>query len=153
MTNFFFILLIVNKLFFWTPFLVDGQSMDPTLHDREVVLIDRQLHPEDLKRGTIVVFSFEDNFFFIKRIVGLPGETLLIGKDGVQVKDAQGQFQKLLEPYLLNDQPHYGDTRYYIVPAGEYLMLGDNRDHSKDSRYFAYPYVKFDEIYGRFIYP
>ncbi len=153
MTNFFLIWLIATKLVFWTPFLVEGQSMDLTLHDRELVLIDRQIEPESLHRGTIVVFSFDDNYFYIKRIIGLPGETLRMGKNKVEIKDAQGNFQILEEPYLLGKRFNYGDSRYFIVPEGEYFVMGDNRGHSKDSRYFSYPYVRIDEIYGKYIYP
>lgn len=153
MINFYLIWLIATKLIFWTPFLVEGQSMDTTLHDHELVLIDRQVRPDLLKRGTVVVFSFEENYYYIKRVIGLPGETVRINQDGVAVKSGDGAYQILNEPYLMGEQAHYGDERFFIVPEGEYFMLGDNRDHSKDSRYFPYPYIKIAQIYGRYIYP
>lgn len=153
MTNFFIIWLIATKIAFWNPFLVEGESMDKTLHDHELILIDRQIQPETLQRGTIVVFSFDNSYYYIKRVIGLPGETLKIGKDGVEIKAEDGQYKPLNEPYLLGQKFNYGDTRYFIVPDGEYFMLGDNRDHSKDSRYFSYPYVKIKQIYGKYIYP
>lgn len=128
--------------------------MEPTLHEQELFAIDRKVDRNgELKRGEIVVFSFDDQYYYVKRIIGLPGETLRIYKNRVELKQPDGQFEPLNEPYLMGGKFNYGDQRYFIVPDGEYLLLGDNRDHSKDSRTFAYPYVKYSQIYGRYIYP
>jgi len=154
MTNLFFILFLVSKVAFWSPFLVDGESMEPNLHTQELFVIDRapsSLH--NLKRGDVSVFSFDDSYYYVKRVIGLPGETLKISNAGVAVKEADGNYRILSEPYLLGKKFIYGDERIYIVPEGEYFMLGDNRDHSKDSRYFAYPYVQLKYVYGKYIFP
>lgn len=152
MTNFYLIWFIATKLIFWAPFMVEGQSMEPTLHDRELFLIDKQVSQEgELKRGDIVVFSFGDDYYYVKRIIGLPGETVRIGASVIEVKSADGQYHILTEPYLNGEKFNYGDERFFIVPEGEYFVLGDNRAHSKDSRSFSYPYVKIAQIYGRFL--
>lgn len=156
MTNLFLIWFIVTKAYFWTPFLIDGASMEPTLHSGEVVMIDRDKSlllegKAELKRGEIIVFAFEDNFFYVKRVIGLPGEKLKINKEGVFLKLDSGEYQLLNEPYLLGGEFNYGDERFFQVPAGKYFVLGDNRDHSKDSRYFGDPYISTENVYGRFV--
>jgi len=126
----------------------------PTLQTRELFIIDRSADTlENLKRGDVTVFSFDGSYYYVKRVIGLPGETLKINSDGVAVKEADGNYQALVEPYLLGKKFNYGDERIYIIPQGEYFMLGDNRDHSKDSRYFSYPYVNLKQIYGKYIFP
>ncbi len=154
MTNLFFIWFLVTKVAFWSPFMVEGESMEPNLHTQELFIIDRSpLSLHDIRRGDIAVFTFDGEYYYVKRVIGLPGETLKITHDGVSVKDADGGFRQLPEPYLNGVKYDYGDERVYIVPDGEYFMLGDNRDHSKDSRYFSYPYVKLSQIDGKYIFP
>jgi signal peptidase I len=128
--------------------------MEPNLHTQELFVIDRSAESlHNLKRGDVTVFSFDNSYYYVKRVIGLPGETLKISSDGVAVKGSDGNFQLLSEPYLPAKKYNYGDERIYIVPEGEYFMLGDNRDNSKDSRYFAYPYVALRYIYGKYIFP
>ena len=154
MSNFLFILLVSLRLMTVSPFMVEGQSMDPTLYDKELFLIDKQISaPSDLKRGDIVVFSTDDDFFYVKRIIGLPGETVRLEGSLLAIKNGDGVYRALNEPYLLDATVDYGDKRYFLIPPDEYFVMGDNRAHSKDSRTFVYPYVKFSQIYGRYIYP
>lgn len=154
MTNFFLIWLVATQLAFYSPFMVEGQSMEPNLHEKELFLIDRRVGVNSqFQRGEIIVFSFDQKYYYVKRIIGLPGETLRIRKNKVEVKKENGQFEALNEPYLLGGKFNYGDERYFIVPEGEYFVLGDNRDYSKDSRTFAYPYIKSGQIYGRYVFP
>lgn len=154
MTNLFFIWFLATKVAFWSPFMVDGESMEPNLHTQELFIIDRSsasLH--NLKRGDVTVFSFDGSYYYVKRVIGLPGDTLKISSDGVSLKESDGTYRLLIEPYLLGKKYNYGDERIYIVPEGEYFMMGDNRDHSKDSRFFAYPYVALKYIDGKYIFP
>lgn len=154
MSNFFFIMMVATRLMTVSPFLVEGQSMDPTLYDREFFLIDSKIDQErPLRRGEIVVFSNGDDFFYVKRIIGLPGETVRLEGNSVSIKKGDGQYQRLYEPYLASQEFDYGDRRYFPVPEGEYFVLGDNRAHSKDSRTFFYPFVSREMIQGRYLYP
>ncbi|MCC6643169.1 signal peptidase I [Candidatus Peregrinibacteria bacterium] len=154
MTNFYLIWFIATKLIFWSPFLVEGQSMEPTLHDRELFVIDKQVFRDgELQRGDIVVFSFGDDYYYVKRVIGLPGETVRIGGSTVEIKQPGGEYQTLVEPYLTGETVKYGDERFFIVPENEYFVLGDNRAHSKDSRSFSYPYVRAEQIYGKYLWP
>jgi signal peptidase I len=154
MMNFFLVWLIATKLVFLSPFMVEGQSMEPNLHNGEMFVIDRLVNRNgDLKRGEIVVFSFDGEYFYVKRVIGLPGETVRIGGEKVEIKNENGDFQTLNEVYLLGGKYNYGDQRYFLVPEGKYFVLGDNRDNSKDSRTFTYPFVELGKIYGRYVYP
>jgi signal peptidase I len=96
------------------------------------------------KRGDIVVFKFPDNetIPYVKRIIGLPGETVEIIDGKVYIND------KLLdEPYLtVVPQGSWGP---YHVPADSYFMLGDNRNTSVDSRFWENTYVHKDKILGK----
>lgn len=154
MSNFFFIMLVVSRLMTVSPFLVEGQSMDPTLYDRELFLIDSKIDAEHpLRRGDIVVFSNGDEFYYVKRVIGLPGESVRLEGKSLAIKRGDGEYQQLYEPYLASQEFDYGDKRYFIVPENKYFVLGDNRAHSRDSRTFADPFVAAGQILGRYIYP
>lgn len=155
MSSFFFILFVAIRVAFLSPFIVDGHSMEPTLYNKEFFIIENNLESSDeLERGDIVVFSFDDDFFYVKRIIGLPGDKLRIGGSHVEIKGGQEDSYRILhEPYLMGENVAYGDERYFIVPEGEFFVMGDNRAHSKDSRTFRDPYVPFGDIDGRKVYP
>ncbi len=92
----------------------------------------------DPKRGDIVVFKYPiddalgENTKFIKRIIGLPGETVEIKKGSVYING-----EKLTEDYINGTWTVENDGYTFEVPEGEYLMMGDNRNNSSDSRYWA----------------
>jgi signal peptidase I len=98
------------------------------------------------KRGDIIVFPFPDDesVDYIKRIIGLPGETVE-GKDGLVFINGE----PLDEPYV--KEPLDQDFGPYTVPADSYFMMGDNRNNSADSRFWMNKYVKRDKIIGKAI--
>ncbi|HWT76619.1 MAG TPA: signal peptidase I [Mobilitalea sp.] len=102
------------------------------------------------KRGDIIVFPFPDDesVDYIKRIIGLPGETIE-GKNGLVYIDGK----PLKEPYVTSKLD--SDFGPYKVPADSYFMMGDNRNISADSRYWNNKFVKRDKIIGKalFKYP
>lgn len=132
------------------PFLVRGASMEPNFYDREYLIIDELSYffrgPE---RGEVVVFRYplDPSEHFIKRIIGLPGETVEIRQDGVFITNAAhpGGF-KLEESYLPKDLPMRVGGRFTLGPD-EYIVLGDNRPVSSDSRSWGVLERKF--ITGR----
>lgn len=137
------------RYFVVQPFYVNGQSMEPTFDNNEYLLIDEisyRFHTPE--RGDVVVFRppNDPSKFYIKRLIGLPGETVIIGDGHVMIKNSEHPDGFVLdEPYLDNQQTvgNYNIT----IPAGEFFFLGDNRGQSLDSRVFG-P-VKAAAIVGR----
>lgn len=122
-------------------------SMIPIVQPGDRLIVNRLAYLfDEPDRGDIVMFAYPDDESenYLKRIIGLPGEKVEI-KDGlVYINDSD---KPLDEPYI-NDPPN-GDYGPYNVPEGCYLMLGDNRDISKDAREWKNKYVKKEKIVGK----
>lgn len=132
------------------PFIVSGDSMEPNFHNGEYLIVDELSYqfraPE---RGEVIVFRFPLNpkEFFIKRIIGLPGETVEI-KNGAVLVRLQGEKEilKLNEDYI----PKFFETGPDVLRAlkeGEYFVMGDNRSRSSDSRMWGA--LQKDKMMGR----
>jgi signal peptidase I len=142
-----------------SPFLVDGPSMLPTLHDGDLFILDSKAYAEsEPARGDIVVFSDEKNkeYYYVKRIVGLPGERLHVTDNGLLIEENGGNME-LPEPYLSDrTDNNYALNGFkdevFMVPADKYFVLGDNRAHSLDSRSFAYPFIPKTLIKGKYLF-
>jgi len=135
-------IIIPIRYFLIQPFYVNGASMEPNFHDHEYLIIDEISYRfKTPQRGDIVVFRYPRNpqEYFIKRIIGLPGEKIQI-KDG-EVKLISKDFINgiiLEEPYLLSGTKTYSLNEELVeLEDGEYFVLGDNRNSSKDSRSFG----------------
>jgi signal peptidase I len=154
MTNFYLISKLIYLIFFISPFQVEGDSMQPNMHPGELFLIDQRenvrKYPE---RADVIVFSFGDEYYYVKRVIGMPGESVKLEGGNVYIKDSNGKYQLLKENYLSGKNFHYGDERIFKIPAGHYFVLGDNRDNSKDSRFFENPYIPAEDIFGKMVYP
>jgi signal peptidase I len=134
--------------------IVYGASMEPNFHTNERILVDR-ISPivDNYRRGDVVVFkpSTDPGAHYIKRVVGLPGETVKIFDCGVYILTDSTKYQ-LNEKYLFKDLCTSGGTavrdgRSIKIPDGQYLLLGDNRPFSVDSRYLGF--VDRKSILGR----
>lgn len=124
---------------------VTSGSMENTIMTKDRVLGLRFSYWfSDPERGDIVIFEYPDDESknYIKRIIGLPGETVEIVQGQVYVNG-----EALDEPYLL-EEPH-GSFGPYQIPDGHYFMLGDNRNNSKDSRFWVNKYVSEEQILGK----
>lgn len=143
-----FIIVLPIRYFLFQPFFVSGASMEPNFSSGEYLLIDEISYRfKDPSRGEVVVFKCptDSGNFFIKRIIGLPGETVEI-KDG-KIKIYNLQFPEgeiLKESYIQEETP--GDIKV-ALKKNEYFVLGDNRDHSSDSR--SWGPVPRENIIGR----
>lgn len=130
------------------PTTVDGQSMMPTLYNQDQLLLDKVSHwVIGYRRDDIIVFPYmyEENKYYIKRIIGLPGETINIKNGSVYVNE-----QRLDEPLDLDEIEEIGSTIFPVtVPQGSYFVLGDNRNHSKDSRFTDVGFINEKDILGK----
>jgi signal peptidase I len=129
---------LLIKTFLLQAFYIPSDSMNPTLVQRDRVLVNKlSYHFHDVHRGDIVVFErppgetdpkIKD---LIKRVIGLPGDTVE-GRDGAILIDGR----ILREPYVAKNSP-MSDFPARAIPKGQYWVMGDNRGNSKDSRVFG----------------
>ena len=126
------------------PVKVEGTAMAPTLNDGDLIIIER--HATKFERGDIVIFLYPEDPVrsYLKRVVGLPNETIDIREGKVFING-----QPLLEPYV---DPELDQSRRDLAPvtlaADSYFVIGDNRDNSSDSRIWGPLQRKF--IYGKY---
>ncbi|MHB0865424.1 MAG: signal peptidase I [Minisyncoccota bacterium] len=129
------VVVIPIRLFVISPFVVDGESMHPTFENLDYLIVDEAVYAfEAPARGDVIVFRYPLNpsVFYIKRIIGLPGETVAINHGIVTITTADGKSFTLTEPYIVNEDATY--TKKVSLGAGEYFVMGDNRPNSSDSR-------------------
>lgn len=129
------IVVIPIRLFVISPFIVDGASMHPTFENLDYLIVDELLYTfTSPARGDVVVFRYpgKPSLFYIKRIIGLPGETISIYRGIITVTMPDGKFLSLKEPYVVREDATY--TKNVSLNADEYFVLGDNRPNSSDSR-------------------
>ena len=137
---------LMNKFVYANAEVPTG-SMIPVVQPNDRLIVNRLAYLfEEPKRGDIVMFAFPDDEKdnYLKRIIGLPGEKVEIKNGLVYINDSE---KPLDEPYI-NDPPN-GNYGPYNVPEGCYFMLGDNRDESKDARFWNNTYVKKEKIVGK----
>lgn len=124
---------IIVYLFVGQPLEITGTSMEPTLHNKEMIIAEKlSSKMAKLQRGDIIVFKQPENrtIFVIKRIIGLPGEVVHL-KQGQNIA-INGNI--LTENYLGENFPYTGEELTITVPADSYFLMGDNRKNSTDSR-------------------
>lgn len=132
------ITVFIVRTFIVQPFLVSGASMEPTFDDGNYLLIDEATYYfRDPQRGEVTVFRYpaDRRTFFIKRIVGLPGERVVVESGLVKIglAGSQEELQLLDEPYLEEGMLTSGSIDV-TLSEDEYFVLGDNRPNSFDSR-------------------
>ncbi|MBI5420976.1 MAG: signal peptidase I [Parcubacteria group bacterium] len=124
------------RYFIAQPFLVRGSSMEPTFLNGNYLIIDEIAYRfRQPQRGEVIVFRYPKDYatFYIKRIIGLPGETVEIKNNQVVVTEVNGTVGTLSEGYLPQTEKTNGDIIQKLQP-GQYFVMGDNREFSYDSR-------------------
>ncbi len=141
-------IVIPFRIFIAQPFIVNGASMDPTFETGQYLIVDQLSYRfEEPKRDSVVIFKYpkDTTKYFIKRIIGLPGETVEINGTEVTIKNATNPNGFVLpEPYVLHSKE---DMMTITLKDNEYFVMGDNRAGSSDSRIWG-P-VKKTLIIGR----
>ncbi len=126
-------------------FVVEGSSMEPNLHNRERLLVNKLVYRfREPERGEVVVFRYPANprRKFIKRVIGLPG-------DVVEVKDGHVVLNGVLYEEEYTKDLTFGSFGPKVIPEGHYFVLGDNRNNSDDSRYPDVGFVPRANIVGK----
>src|SRR3989338_349970 len=139
------------RFFVAQPFIVSGASMDPTLSSGEYLVIDEITYQlKSPQRQDVVVFKYpyDTSKYYIKRIVGLPDETIEIAGSQIFITDKSGNRFELDEPYLTSNTQN-GYIKSATLGEDEYFVMGDNRGASSDSRIWGPLRSKF--ITGRAI--
>lgn len=130
------LIVIPIRMFIAQPFIVSGASMDDTFHSGEYLIVDQVSYYFDQpERGEVVVFKYprDPSKFFIKRVVGVPGDTINIEGNTVTITNESHPEGFILdEPYIKSMRP--GATVNETLGEHEYFVMGDNRDQSSDSR-------------------
>lgn len=150
-----FVVCVVPPLFLFESISIQGSSMEPTLGDCDVVLLDKFFGRfRKLKRYDVIVFYPNEKMkisgerYYTKRIIGLPGETVQIQYGTVYING-----RPLVEPVRYPLMEMAGQASEPIVLGDdEYFVLGDNRNESKDSRFLEVGPVKEEYIEGRLLF-
>lgn len=142
------LIVIPVRVFIAQPFIVSGASMFPTFKDSNYLIIDEiSYRIKEPQRYDVIVFRYPENHkkFFIKRIIGLPNETVkIIGSEITIINDKHPEGFVLTEPYVKNTS---SNELTYELKSDEYYVMGDNRSASSDSRFWG-P-VKKELIIGK----
>lgn len=129
------VIVVPIRLFVAQPFVVEGESMYPTFDSGDYLIVDQLTYRfREPERGEVVVFRYpnDEKVFYIKRIIGLPGETVHIKEGVTSVTKADGTTLTLDESYVVTEDATYTLDR--SLGEGQYFVMGDNRPKSSDSR-------------------
>ena len=142
------VIVVPFRLYVAQPFIVDGASMDPTFEDGEYLIVDELSYRfREPNRGEVLIFKYpkDPKKYFIKRVIGLPGEKVYINNGEVVIfNDEQPEGFALVEPYVVLEKSE--DTSFDLG-EDEYFVMGDNRLQSADSRLWGA--VPKENIVGR----
>ncbi len=145
------LLAVILIVFIYQPVKVEGTSMMPALTDQERIFINKftyRFGTGNIERGDMVVFFFplDHTKSYIKRVIGLPGDTVQIVKGGAVYVNGE----RLIEPYVPDDYKDPSPLPLKIVEPDHYFVLGDHRSSSNDSR--SWGTVPRNNIYGKAVF-
>lgn len=129
------LIVVPIRVFIAQPFVVEGESMHPTFESADYLVVDELTYKfHTPERGDVIVFRHpgDPKKFLIKRIIGLPGETVRIDRGFVIIVKPDGSTLKLDEPYVVTEDATY--TQDTALGSDQYFVMGDNRPRSSDSR-------------------
>lgn len=131
------VIVLPIRLFIAQPFIVSGGSMDTTFADGQYLIVDQISYRfENPKRGDVIIFKYPLNTkkYFIKRIIGLPSETVEIIGSKINIKNEKDKNGFILKESYVNPEMNRNDHVSIKLKDDEYFVMGDNRTESSDSR-------------------
>lgn len=137
------------RIFVAQPFIVSGASMEETFQSGEYLIADQiSYHFHSPQRGDVVIFRYprDPSKFFIKRVIGIPGDTITINDNVVHISNKESPEGFILDESYIKSMDK-GSVLTETLEVDEYFVMGDNRDQSSDSR--TWGVLKKDEIVGR----
>ncbi len=138
---------VAIRYFLVQPFLVSGGSMEQTFSNGDYLLIDQMTYRfREPERGEVIVFRNDDGTYFIKRVIGLPGDTVVVSEGRVRISNAASPDGAVLEETYLSPDVTTSGTADITLGDDEYFVMGDNRPYSYDSR--SWGALSGDEIIG-----
>ncbi|WP_010269634.1 signal peptidase I [Paenibacillus senegalensis] len=147
------VLVLLIRWFIFTPFIVDGPSMQPNFHSGERLIVNKILYTfREPQRGEVIVFHAPQGRDYIKRVIALPGETIKIQDNQVYINGEELEeeyIREAVEAALQNGYSYNSDFAELTVPEGHVFVMGDNRVNSQDSREPSVGPVPFDKVVGR----
>jgi signal peptidase I len=145
------VIIVPFRMFVAEPFVVSGSSMLPNFHNGDYLIVDRlTYHFSEPQRGDVIVLKYpkDTSQFFIKRIIGLPGETVELKQGHVTIVNKEHpEGFTLNEPYLPSQTETLGSVSPITLGSEEYYVFGDNRTASSDSRVWGV--LPYSDIVGR----
>jgi signal peptidase I len=144
------VLAIVMIVFVYQPVKVEGTSMMPGLTDQDRIFINKYIYKIGTGRierldPVVFYYPYDVTQSYIKRVIGLPGDTIRIDEGTVYVND-----QKINEPYVPKEYQDQRSVQKEVVPKDQYFVLGDHRSSSNDSRIWGF--VPRKDIYGKAVF-
>jgi signal peptidase I len=134
------LIVIPFRMFIAQPFIVSGASMVPTFHNSEYLIVDElSYYLRSPARGEVIIFKYPKNpkVYYIKRIVGLPGETVTIRNNQVFVQSPGSTEEAVTWTNVDNETKPIENAEPVTLGSNEYFVMGDNRTESSDSRYWG----------------
>lgn len=140
------LLAVLLKVYVAEAYMIRGQSMQPTFVDGERVMLQKCLY--DIQRGDVIIFSssLDPGKDLIKRVVGLPGDTISVRSNGEVIVNGES----FPEEYIQRSRLPRPEFPRVVVPPGSYFVLGDNRPQSQDSRFFDS--IKYQAVKGKVVF-
>lgn len=145
------IIAIILKSVVFANAVVPTGSMLNTIHEGDRIIASRLAYvKEDPQRYDVIIFNYPDDEkqIYVKRVIGLPGETVQVVNGVVYVTKTDGETIQLDDSFVTNCTPE-GNFGPFEVPADSYFMMGDNRNSSWDSRFWDNKFVNKEEILGK----
>lgn len=134
----------IVRSFFIAPYVVEGASMEPSLYDRDRILVNKTASwIGEYDHGDVIIIEGENNRHYIKRVIAKPGETLEMADGSLYVEG-----EEIDEPYLNETSLYEESIDELTMPEDEYFVMGDNRSNSLDSRN-GLGHIQEDDIVGR----